>query len=581
MTINFPTSLDSLSNPTPPGAGQYVWLDGTVRDSMVDPATILVGSNAALVHSTQHANANDAIEALEAKLGIDGSAVTTSIDYLLKSASSVNPGHKHTGAGFSGFTDTQILYGNSSGGVSSSSAFTWNDSTKVLLFNASGPTVAFQYGSVDSAKILVTTTAFTIQGYTVSAGDVGQSLFLKGGAGVGTDKSGGFLRLTGGPVGAGGDSGANGFTTTGTSVSSFSATALIGGSLIAGNTINDFAVTGTFYGASSVICVGGIGLGGKFCPAGYSILGTGDSAQIMGLDRAVSGAGANLTIQAGWAQSSTSNTAGGNLFIASGVSTGNAATSVAIQASGGGSSGSTDKVATTVATFSTSLVTFIPSLNLRANSTTSGTYPLKFDTSGTVMATALAGAVECAADKLFFTIATGSVRKEIALREAAGSANRILIDGTNGRITNNVGLTFASSTLTTPDIIVSNLSGDVLVYKNSGTNKLADGPGWDGTTMSFGTAGQGFSFKEGSGTGYSGQTALVTGTKALTISGIDSTTHRVGYITRGALNGGTAGTGGITAIITTNTLTLTSVSILGVTQTADVGTVNYRVDRFN
>ena len=35
------------------------------------------------------------IEAVEAKLGIDSSAVATSIDYLLKSASSVDPGHKH------------------------------------------------------------------------------------------------------------------------------------------------------------------------------------------------------------------------------------------------------------------------------------------------------------------------------------------------------------------------------------------------------------------------------------------------------------------------------------------------------
>lgn len=33
---------------------------------------------------------------LEAKVGIDSSAVATSLDYLLKNASSLNPGHKHT-----------------------------------------------------------------------------------------------------------------------------------------------------------------------------------------------------------------------------------------------------------------------------------------------------------------------------------------------------------------------------------------------------------------------------------------------------------------------------------------------------
>lgn len=40
--------------------------------------------------------AYDCIEKLQVKLGINSSADTTSIDYLLKHASSVNPGHKHT-----------------------------------------------------------------------------------------------------------------------------------------------------------------------------------------------------------------------------------------------------------------------------------------------------------------------------------------------------------------------------------------------------------------------------------------------------------------------------------------------------
>lgn len=50
MPINFPTSLDSLSNPSASDV-----LDG------------------ALLHSVQHANANDILEALEAKLGIGAS----------------------------------------------------------------------------------------------------------------------------------------------------------------------------------------------------------------------------------------------------------------------------------------------------------------------------------------------------------------------------------------------------------------------------------------------------------------------------------------------------------------------------
>lgn len=453
-------------------------------------------------------------------------------------------------------------------------------STGNTLINKASPELKFQYSGADSAKLIANTGSFDILGINNSSGTNGQTIRLIGGNGIGADVPGGYIRLLGGLVGPGGDSSTNGFTTTGTSIMSFTATALIGGSLLTGNAIDDFAVGGKFYASSTAIFAGGIGLYGKFCPAGYSILTAGDTAQIIGMDRSSSGIGNNLTVQAGWAQSSTLNTAGGNLFLAAGVSTGNAANSVVIQASGGGGSGTSDKVATTVATFSTALITFLPSLNLRANSTTSGTYPFKLDTSGTVMTTPLAGAVECAADKIFFTISTGTARKEIALREASGSLNRVLIDGTNGRITNNVGFTFASSTLTAPDIVVTNLSGDVLAYKSSGDNKLHDGPGWDGTTMSFGTAGQGFSWKEGVN-GYSGQTTLVSGIKAITITGIDPTTHRVGYVTRVSLNGGQAGTGGLIGVITANTLTITAISISNITQVLDTSIVNYRLDRFN
>lgn len=57
MATNFPTSLDSLTNPTS-------------SDTLASPD-----------HAGQHSNANDAIEALQAKVGVDGSAVTSSLDY--------------------------------------------------------------------------------------------------------------------------------------------------------------------------------------------------------------------------------------------------------------------------------------------------------------------------------------------------------------------------------------------------------------------------------------------------------------------------------------------------------------------
>jgi len=72
VSISFPSSLDSLTNPAAS--------DNTTTVS----------------HSSQHSNANDAIEALEAKVGVNSSAVTSSLDYKVTNTSSSNPGHKHT-----------------------------------------------------------------------------------------------------------------------------------------------------------------------------------------------------------------------------------------------------------------------------------------------------------------------------------------------------------------------------------------------------------------------------------------------------------------------------------------------------
>jgi|GEM_PF-2545798 hypothetical protein len=47
---------------------------------------------------------------LEAKVGIDNSAVVTSLDYLLKNTGSINPGHKHTAGSFTGGNDGDVFY---------------------------------------------------------------------------------------------------------------------------------------------------------------------------------------------------------------------------------------------------------------------------------------------------------------------------------------------------------------------------------------------------------------------------------------------------------------------------------------
>ena len=59
MATSFPSGLDALTNPTS-------------SDGLNSPD-----------HAGQHANANDAIEALEAKVGVNGSAVTSSLDYMV------------------------------------------------------------------------------------------------------------------------------------------------------------------------------------------------------------------------------------------------------------------------------------------------------------------------------------------------------------------------------------------------------------------------------------------------------------------------------------------------------------------
>ncbi len=72
--INFPTSLDSLTNPTS-------------SDTLNSPD-----------HAAQHSNANDAVEALEAKVGADSSAVTTSHDYKLSGVTGTDKAVSKTGS---------------------------------------------------------------------------------------------------------------------------------------------------------------------------------------------------------------------------------------------------------------------------------------------------------------------------------------------------------------------------------------------------------------------------------------------------------------------------------------------------
>jgi len=71
VATNFPASLDSLTNPTS-------------TDSLTSPS-----------HAGQHADANDAIEALQAKVGVNSSAVTSSLDYKVEGLLAVSQSNRN------------------------------------------------------------------------------------------------------------------------------------------------------------------------------------------------------------------------------------------------------------------------------------------------------------------------------------------------------------------------------------------------------------------------------------------------------------------------------------------------------
>lgn len=78
VTTAFPAGLDNFTNPN------------HATDNL---------NTAGVLHDDQHANANDAIEALEASLGVTASAVTGSVRYLLNSALSTLSGVTTTVSG--------------------------------------------------------------------------------------------------------------------------------------------------------------------------------------------------------------------------------------------------------------------------------------------------------------------------------------------------------------------------------------------------------------------------------------------------------------------------------------------------
>lgn len=128
MTTNYPSGLDTISTTLANAIGA-----GDARTTAANASA----PNA--THHSQHNNHSDAIAAIETKLGIDASAVATSIDYLLKNAASANPGHTHSATSL-----TNIMTTNTAQSVTGAKTFARGD----LLDKGTNIFQAEAYGAV-------------------------------------------------------------------------------------------------------------------------------------------------------------------------------------------------------------------------------------------------------------------------------------------------------------------------------------------------------------------------------------------------------------------------------------------------
>lgn len=187
MAITFPTSLDALTNPV-----------GTDLVSVVD-------------HAGQHSDVNDAVEALEAKVGINGSAVATSLDYkinnlttasvtastnknyvtdaqavVIGNTSNTNSGDNATNTQYSGLVSNATHTGDATGATAltlatvNSNVGTFTNST--VTVNAKGLVTAASSGTTPAT---LSFTNFAVSGQSnVVADSATDTLTLEAGANV-------------------------------------------------------------------------------------------------------------------------------------------------------------------------------------------------------------------------------------------------------------------------------------------------------------------------------------------------------------------------------------------------------------
>lgn len=114
-------------------------------------------------------------------------------------------------------------------------------------------------------------------------------------------------------------------------------------------------------------------------------------------------------------------------------------------------------------------------MHLAAGTTAASSSPLKF-TSGSLMTSPEAGAVEFLTDKWYATITTGAARKELTLNDAALTPGTTPVATTNGRLTD--GVILANTTYTPTLTNVTNVASSTayaLQYDRNGSTVTVSG----------------------------------------------------------------------------------------------------------
>jgi hypothetical protein len=126
------------------------------------------------------------------------------------------------------------------------------------------------------------------------------------------------------------------------------------------------------------------------------------------------------------------------------------------------------------------LATPTAKVHIGAGTTAASTAPIKL-TSGSLMTSAEVGAIEFLTDKAYFTITTGTARKEFTLNDAALTSGTIPVGTTNGRLTNSQAAIGTNGVLT----ITGSGAGNTLTFDPVSVLQAIYGTAASGTVPAF------------------------------------------------------------------------------------------------